>query len=137
MERKKTVKVQLILVTFKRLLLNEIDIYNASALTKSISIKCGIHHTPEENQVKTMCNVPHLANLFPSRPEYIKKSYLLLVSKIPYNLKWTQWRLSGTSPKNFRKAANCSRSNYTREEILANILELIVTIAAEKMYNSL
>ena len=90
MHRKKTVKGQLILVTFKRLLLNEIDIYNASALTKSISIKCGIHDTPEENQVKMTCNVPHLANLFPSRPEYIKQSHLLLVSKIPYNLKWIQ-----------------------------------------------
>ena len=73
MHKKKTVKVQLILVTFKRLPLKEIDIYNASALTKLISIKCGIHHTPEENQVKITCNVPHLANLFPSRPEYIKK----------------------------------------------------------------
>ena len=39
----------------------------------TLSIKCGIHDTLEENQVKMTCNVPHLANLFPSRPEYIKK----------------------------------------------------------------
>ena len=65
MHRKKTVKVQLILVTFKRLPLKQIDFCNASTLTKSISIKCGIHHTPEENQLKMTCNIPPQCKFIP------------------------------------------------------------------------